>query len=85
MNIQKRLFFEKYWKLYEKELIIIVLTFYDDFVVLKAAIIIFILLIYLNFNKRIKPYKNVHLNTLDYYTTFVCLITFSLAIGGFIT
>lgn len=63
---------------------IIFLTYYAENIVIKASIITLLLVIYLEFNLRYKPYTLHHLNKLDYYSTNVCIKSMILAIGIYI-
>ncbi|CAD8171348.1 unnamed protein product [Paramecium pentaurelia] len=67
-----------YWefvKIFQKELMVIFLTFYEDYVLIKGALVILVLLYYSWIQINTKPYANNDLNHLDRYSTIVCIIT----------
>ncbi|CAD8083245.1 unnamed protein product [Paramecium sonneborni] len=67
-----------YWefvKIFQKELMVIFLTFYEDYVLIKGALVILVLLYYSWIQINTKPYANNDLNYLDRYSTVVCIIT----------
>ncbi|CAD8116010.1 unnamed protein product [Paramecium sonneborni] len=71
-------------KIAQKELIIIFLAYFEDFIVIKATIILLITGLYLELNQKYKPYKLKALNLLDQYSTNVCLASIVLAIGLYV-
>lgn len=64
---------------------IIFLTYYTENVILKATIVIFILVVYLDFNLNYKPYFLSKLNQLDYKAINVCIKSVILALGVYIS
>ncbi|CAD8200138.1 unnamed protein product [Paramecium octaurelia] len=73
-----------YWeiiKIIQKELIIIVLTFYQDQIIVKAVLAYGIIFIYNYLTLQIFPYQSMQLNILDHQSTRVCGFSIVLAIG----
>ncbi|KAM3135852.1 hypothetical protein pb186bvf_012105 [Paramecium bursaria] len=71
-----------YWeivKIMQKELIIIFLTFYQDLIVIKAALIFIVIFLYDLMTKSKKPYLRTDLNELDEQSSFIC--AFSIVLG----
>lgn len=64
-----------YWEIIKillKELIIIVLIFYQDQIFLKAILIFFLLQSYVKFQDNIHPYNLKQLNSLDLLSNQIC-------------
>ncbi|CAD8119965.1 unnamed protein product [Paramecium sonneborni] len=77
-----------YWeivKIFQRELIILTLTYFEDSILIKAIIVVLILIIYLNLNKKFKPYNLNNLNELDYFLTNTCIASINLGIGCYIS
>ncbi|CAD8200405.1 unnamed protein product [Paramecium octaurelia] len=73
-----------YWeivKIFQRELIILSLTYFEDSILIKAIIVILILILYLELNKKFKPYNVNYLNELDYFLTNTCITSINLGIG----
>ncbi|CAD8215017.1 unnamed protein product [Paramecium pentaurelia] len=73
-----------YWeivKIFQRELIILSLTYFEDSILIKAIIVVLILILYLELNKKFKPYNLNYLNQLDYFLTNTCIISINLGIG----
>ncbi|CAK91983.1 unnamed protein product (macronuclear) [Paramecium tetraurelia] len=73
-----------YWeivKIFQRELIILSLTYFEDSILIKAIIVILILILYLELNKKFKPYNVNYLNDLDYFLTNTCITSINLGIG----
>lgn len=51
---------------------IIVLTYYEDFVPVKASLIFMILFFYSQFTNHTRPYLTGELNTIDARSTIIC-------------
>jgi len=51
---------------------IVFLTFYEDQIVIKAALIFIIVYIYSLLSKRYTPYEFNFLNIIDYESTLIC-------------
>ncbi|CAD8115619.1 unnamed protein product [Paramecium sonneborni] len=68
----------------QKELKIIFITYFEDFIVIKVTIIFLITRLYLEFNQKYKPYKLNTLNRLDQKSTNICLVSIILAIGLYV-
>ncbi|KAM3134149.1 hypothetical protein pb186bvf_013770 [Paramecium bursaria] len=71
-----------YWeivKIFQKTLIIIFLTFYEDLIVIKASLVFLVIFMYDLFTKSKKPYKLKNLNSLDEESSLIC--AFSIVIG----
>jgi len=58
---------------------IIFLTFYEDQVVIKAAIIFIIVYVYSLLSKKYTPYEFNFLNNFDYESTLICGLSIVLA------
>lgn len=70
--------FAYYWetvKVVQKQCIIIALNYYEDYIPVKASLVLLIVFIYQMFSNRIRPYKQVYLNSLDTKSTVVCSIS----------
>ncbi|CAD8163743.1 unnamed protein product [Paramecium octaurelia] len=66
-------------KIVQKELIILVRIYYDDFITIKASLIFLILFFYSHFAKSINPYMTKQLNVLDQQSIIICAISIVLA------
>lgn len=53
----------------------IFLTFYEDYVLIKGALVILVLLYYSWIQINTRPYANNDLNYVDRFSTVVCIIT----------
>ncbi|CAD8124667.1 unnamed protein product [Paramecium sonneborni] len=82
---KKEAYFWELIKIVEKELIILSLLYYQDSVVAKGVLVLFITYLYQELNEYYKPYILNKLNKLDYYSTNICMITIGLAIGIYIS
>ncbi|CAD8128288.1 unnamed protein product [Paramecium sonneborni] len=67
-------------KIFEKELIIIFLTFYEDRVVVKGLIIFLIVFFYGGFTVRFHPYSSKRLNFIDRLSTAICAASLCLGV-----
>lgn len=67
-------------KIFEKELIIIFLTFYEDRVVVKGLIIFLIVFFYGGFTIRFQPYSSKRLNFIDRLSTAICAASLCLGV-----
>ncbi|CAD8114069.1 unnamed protein product [Paramecium sonneborni] len=72
-------------KIIQKELIILSLVYYEEAIVLKGVLLLFITYVYQELNSYYQPYKLNNLNKLDYYSANVSMITIGLAIGSYIS
>ncbi|CAD8136644.1 unnamed protein product [Paramecium pentaurelia] len=71
-----------YWetlKILQKELIILVLLYYSDYVAVKASLVFLILYIYSHLSTKYKPYQSALLNKIDFLSTSICSISIVLA------
>ncbi|CAD8048507.1 unnamed protein product [Paramecium sonneborni] len=71
-----------YWetlKIFQKELIILVLQYYADYVAVKASLVFLILYIYSNLSTKYRPYQSALLNKIDFLSTSICSISIVLA------
>ncbi|CAD8125007.1 unnamed protein product [Paramecium sonneborni] len=69
---QPKAYFWEIVKIFQKSFIILFLTFYEDLIIIKAALIFIIVFIYSMLTKKYKPYKLPYLNYLDDMSTLVC-------------
>ncbi|CAD8125242.1 unnamed protein product [Paramecium sonneborni] len=69
---QPKAYFWEIVKIYEKSFILSFLTFYEDLIIIKAALIFIIVFIYSGLTKKYKPYKLPFLNQIDDFSTLVC-------------
>lgn len=67
-------------KIFEKELIIIVLTYYEDRIVVKGLIIFLIVFIYGVFTIKFHPYSSKKLNIIDRFSTAICAVSLCLGV-----
>ncbi|CAD8161621.1 unnamed protein product [Paramecium pentaurelia] len=72
-------------KLIEKELIIIILAFYETSIIIKAILIYIIIYIYQQLTIKYKPYESNVLNELDHIMTQVCGFSIVLGIGIYVS
>ncbi|CAD8111451.1 unnamed protein product [Paramecium primaurelia] len=72
-------------KIFQKELIILSLIYYEDSIAVKGILVLFITYLYQELNSNYRPYKLSSLNNLDYYSANICMITISLAIGAYLS
>ncbi|CAD8124696.1 unnamed protein product [Paramecium sonneborni] len=74
--LQEKLITKAYFweivKILQKGFIIVFLTFYEDLIIIKAALIFIITFVYSIFTKKFKPYKLSYLNFIDEISTLVC-------------
>ncbi|CAK55869.1 unnamed protein product (macronuclear) [Paramecium tetraurelia] len=71
-----------YWetlKILQKEIIILVLLYYSDYVAVKASLVFLILYIYSHLSTKYKPYQSAPLNKIDFLSTSICSISIVLA------
>ncbi|CAD8147103.1 unnamed protein product [Paramecium octaurelia] len=68
-------------KIVDKELLILVLIYYEDSIILKGSLIYFILFSYWSLNLKYQPFKSARLNQLDYQSTIICEISIIIGIG----
>jgi len=54
---------------------IIVLTYYEDHITVKAALVFLVLFLYSFMTNKHKPYLTGELNTIDQRSTIVCAIS----------
>ncbi|CAD8209458.1 unnamed protein product [Paramecium octaurelia] len=71
-------------KIIEKELLLIFLSYYDEYVVKKGILVLLVIYIYQELNIKFKPYSSPNLNKLDSYSANVCIISIALGIGIYI-
>ncbi|CAD8211806.1 unnamed protein product [Paramecium pentaurelia] len=71
-------------KILEKELLIIFLSYYDEYIVKKGILVLFVIYVYQELNIKFKPYSSPNLNKLDSYSANVCSISIALGIGIYI-
>ncbi|CAD8108833.1 unnamed protein product [Paramecium primaurelia] len=69
---QPKAYFWEIVKIFQKSFIILFLTFYEDLIIIKAALIFIIVFIYSMLTKKYKPFKLPYLNYLDDMSTLVC-------------
>ncbi|CAK68383.1 unnamed protein product (macronuclear) [Paramecium tetraurelia] len=69
---QPKAYFWEIVKIFQKSFIILFLTFYEDLIIIKAALIFIIVFIYSLLTKKYKPFKLPYLNYLDDMSTLVC-------------
>ncbi|CAD8084363.1 unnamed protein product [Paramecium sonneborni] len=82
---KKKAYFWELIKIFEKELIILFLVYYQNNVVLKGVLVLLITYVYQELNSHFKPFSINNLNNLDYYSANISMITIGLAIGIYIT
>ncbi|CAD8120908.1 unnamed protein product [Paramecium sonneborni] len=81
----KQAYFWELIKIAQKQLMMICLIYYDDYVILKATMIALIIGIYLELSLKYKPYNCNNLNMLDCQIMNVCLATILLASGIYVS
>ncbi|CAD8191360.1 unnamed protein product [Paramecium octaurelia] len=69
---QPKAYFWEIVKVYQKSFIITFLTFYEDLIIIKAALVFIIVFIYSGLTKKFRPYKLPFLNEIDDVSTLVC-------------
>ncbi|CAD8187831.1 unnamed protein product [Paramecium pentaurelia] len=69
---QPKAYFWEIVKVYQKSFIITFLTFYEDLIIIKAALVFIIVFIYSGLTKKYRPYKLPFLNQIDDISTLVC-------------
>ncbi|CAD8125569.1 unnamed protein product [Paramecium sonneborni] len=67
-------------KILQKGFIIIFLTFYEDLIIIKGALVFIIVFIYQLLTRTFKPYKLQFLNLIDEFSTLICGISIVLGI-----
>ncbi|CAD8130763.1 unnamed protein product [Paramecium sonneborni] len=67
-------------KIITKELLILFLVFYEDFIIIKGSFIFFLLLCYWSLNLQYSPFRTLRLNLLDYQSSIVCGVSMILGI-----
>ncbi|CAD8099472.1 unnamed protein product [Paramecium primaurelia] len=82
---KKEAYFWELIKIIQKELIILSLVYYEDTVVMKGILVLFITYVYQELNALYQPYQLNNLNQLDYYSANISMITIGLAIGTYIS
>ncbi|CAD8109520.1 unnamed protein product [Paramecium sonneborni] len=76
-----------YWELIKitvKQLLIIILSFYDDNVVKKGILLLSVVYIYYEISQKYKPFRSHILNKLDAYSANVCAISMAVGVGIYI-
>lgn len=68
----EKTYFWEIVKILEKGFMIVFLTFYEDLIIIKAAMIFIITFLYSILTKKFKPYKLSYLNLIDEISTLVC-------------
>ncbi|CAD8210964.1 unnamed protein product [Paramecium octaurelia] len=68
----QKAYFWEIVKILEKGFMIVFLTFYEDLIIIKAAMIFIITFLYSILTKKFKPYKLQYLNFIDEISTLVC-------------
>ncbi|CAD8196346.1 unnamed protein product [Paramecium pentaurelia] len=68
----EKAYFWEIVKILEKGFMIVFLTFYEDLIIIKAAMIFIITFLYSILTKKFKPYKLSYLNLIDEISTLVC-------------
>ncbi|CAD8127415.1 unnamed protein product [Paramecium sonneborni] len=79
-----QVYFWEIVKILEKELLIIFLSYYDEQVIKKGILVLFVVYLYQELNLKFKPYSSSNLNRLDAYSANVCAISIALGIGIYI-
>ncbi|CAD8169725.1 unnamed protein product [Paramecium pentaurelia] len=69
---QHKAYFWEIIKIFQKGFMIVFLTFYEDQIIIKGALIFMIVFVYQLLTKKLKPYKLLSLNVLDEALTLVC-------------
>ncbi|CAD8189351.1 unnamed protein product [Paramecium pentaurelia] len=82
---KKEAYFWELIKIIQKELIILSLVYYEDTVVVKGVLVLFITYTYQELNALYQPYQLNNLNQLDYYSANISMITIGLAIGTYMS
>ncbi|CAD8168810.1 unnamed protein product [Paramecium pentaurelia] len=59
-------------KILQKGFIIIFLTFYEDLIIIKGALVFIIIFIYQLLTKKYRPYLFIQLNIIDEFSTLIC-------------
>ncbi|CAD8094422.1 unnamed protein product [Paramecium primaurelia] len=77
-------FFWEIVKIVEKDLLIIFLAYYDDIIIKKGTLVLLVIFVYSELNRRFKPYKLLNLNNLDILSAKVCKISIILGFGIYI-
>lgn len=67
-------------KIFQKELIIIFLIFYEDRIVVKGLVVFLIVFIYGGFTVKYHPYTSNRLNNIDRISTAVCAASLCLGV-----
>ncbi|CAD8169357.1 unnamed protein product [Paramecium pentaurelia] len=75
----KHAYFWETIKIIQKEIIIIVLTYYDDHISIKASLVFLVLFSYSLITIKQRPYMTGQLNQIDTESTVVCAISIILA------
>ncbi|CAD8127566.1 unnamed protein product [Paramecium sonneborni] len=76
--------YNEYNKIFQKELIIIFLTYYDEFIIKKGILVFLTVHIYEKLNKKNQPYSSIKLNKLDAFSAQVCQISIILGLEIYI-
>jgi hypothetical protein len=77
---EQHAYFWEFVKIFEKEFIIIALTYYEEDIVVKGLLIFFMIFIYGELSYKVNPFKSKMLNDLDFFSTTVCEVSICLAI-----
>jgi hypothetical protein len=77
---RKLAYFWEIVKICQKELIIIFLAFYEDKIIIKAALTYLVVCAYFYLSVSFKPYESNNLNKLDLFSTLVCAISIVLGL-----
>ncbi|CAD8126262.1 unnamed protein product [Paramecium sonneborni] len=85
IEYKKNAYFWELVKIFEKELIILSLIYYEDNIVIKGVLVLLITYFYQELNQNYEPYQLNSLNQLDYYSANICMITICLAVGAYIS
>ena len=77
-----------YWeivKIFLKEIIIIILTYYEDTIFLKAILINLCLIIYSHYLRKWQPYNLSFINKLEYQSSTTCSISMIIGVGIYLS
>jgi len=69
---ERHAYFWEFAKIFEKEVIIISLTYYQDEVIIKGLLIFLAIFIYGELSYTVLPFRSKTLNRLDFSSTMVC-------------
>ncbi|CAD8069965.1 unnamed protein product [Paramecium sonneborni] len=67
-------------KIFQKEFFVIILVYYEEYVIIKGLLIVLVLFIYGWYQVSVNPYSSKTLNQTDRYSTMVCAATLCLGV-----